>query len=78
MKTACETKLISSDPPQFHSFTLFLADLFLQLGIYTPEGNKFRIAVLGNAVVDLLLVLATMKPVNKDNLKTISSTLKVT
>ena len=67
---------VVENPGHFRAFTLFFADLFLQLGqMDEATGEKKRIAVLADYVIELLTTLTNK--IDKENVKTISQTLKV-
>ena len=67
----------SLEAPRLRSLTFFMADLFLQLGDYSAgEGTKKRVPELGEQVLDLLSALVEKKD-DKENLKTVAQTLKM-
>jgi len=65
--------MVNENPERLRGFTLFLAELFQQLEIQVGAVVQ-RVQVLGNAIPDLILTLAS-KPV-RENVKCIVGTLK--
>ncbi|XP_065348595.1 polyadenylate-binding protein-interacting protein 1 isoform X2 [Cloeon dipterum] len=66
-------ELIEADPKRLHSFTLFLAELFIQLE--TKKGTGAKISVLGQELYeDLKLLLSSP---NDDNVKCACQVLKL-
>lgn len=66
-------ELLEGDPKRLHSYTLFLAELFIQLE--TKKGTGTKIPVLGQELYEDLKLLLSIA--NDDNVKCACQVLKV-